>query len=234
MNGVYTSGLREEEVRARYTAGMEKPLLLFDFDGVIADSFHIGHRIAQRMCVYMTETEYRKKFDGNIHEADEAIRNGPDHGDRCDHTLDWLGTYLPEFRRHARPFADMPALLHEFAKTYTLLIVSSTHNDLIGQFVDAQGLRESIADIYGMEVHTRKDEKFRMIFTKYGIEPRETVFITDTLGDINEAASVGLSSIGVTWGFQDRDTLSRGEPFAIVDKPEELPAAVKRYFVPVR
>ena len=51
-----------------------------------------------------------------------------------------------------------------------------------------------------------------------------------TLGDINEAASVGLSAIGVTWGFQDRATLARGNPLEIVDTPRELSAAVSRYF----
>ncbi len=209
---------------------MDKVPLLFDFDGVIADTFHIAHKLAQRVCVYVTETEYRSKCNGNIHDADEAIRRGPDHGDRCDHMLDWLGEYLPEFNSHARPFSEMPDILKTFAQRYELLIVSSTHDDLISGFLDKYGLRESVGGVYAAEVNIHKDEKFRMIFSKYGIEPKDTIFVTDTLGDVNEAASVELPSIGVTWGFQDRATLERGDPFAIVDAPHELPAVIERYF----
>jgi phosphoglycolate phosphatase-like HAD superfamily hydrolase len=207
----------------------DKRLLLLDFDGVIADTFHIAHGIAKRMCVYLTETEYRKRHDGNIYESDKAAL-AADHGDRCDHALDWLGEYTPVFKMHARPFEGMPEQVKEFARTYTLCIVSSGHNALIEEFLTTYGIRELIDGVYGMEVNTRKDEKFKMIFSKYGIAPEQTVFITDTLGDVNEATSVGLSSIGVTWGFQDRKTLARGNPFAIVDTPQELPAAVADYF----
>lgn len=208
---------------------MERKLLLFDFDGVIADTFHIGHSLARKICVYVTETEYRKRFDGNIFDAQKALL-AADHGDRCDHALDWLGAYLPEFKTHARPFSGMPELLKEFSRSYALIIVSSTHNDLIREFEEKYDLSGVIEGVYGMEISTRKDEKFKAIFAKYGIEPKQTVFVTDTLGDINEAASVGLSSIGVTWGFQDRETLARGNPFAIVDSPQELPETIERYF----
>jgi phosphoglycolate phosphatase-like HAD superfamily hydrolase len=207
----------------------EKRLVLFDFDGVIADTFHIGHSVAQKMCVYLTETEYRKQHEGNIHEKIAAVR-AADHGDRCDHTLDWIGQYLPEFKTHARPFAGMPELLKEFSKMYTLIIVSSTHDHLIKQFLEKFDLTSSVEGVYGAEISPRKDEKFRAIFSKYGIKPVQTVFVTDTLGDINEATSVDLPSIGVTWGFQDRATLERGEPFRIIDTPQELPAAIAEYF----
>lgn len=208
---------------------MEKPILLFDFDGVIADTFHIGHSVAKKVCVLVTETGYRKRFDGNIHEAD-ALARAADHGDRCDHALDWMAHYMPAFKSGARPFAGIPDLLREFSNSYTLGIVSSTHNELIEDFLETNGLLQCVADICGAETDTRKDRKFEALFAKYGIAPAGTVFVTDTLGDVNEAASVGLSSIGVTWGFQDRETLSRGRPFAIVDSPDELPAAIARYY----
>jgi phosphoglycolate phosphatase-like HAD superfamily hydrolase len=208
---------------------MEKPLLLLDFDGVIADTFRIGHSVAQKVCSFITETDYRAYHEENIVERIRKVR-ATDHGDRCDHALDWLGEYLPEFNLHAKPFAEMPELLREFSKTYRLIIVSSTHNDLIRAFLHTYRMQDGIEDVYGLETNARKDEKFRAIFAKYDIAPEQTIFVTDTLGDINEATTVDLRSIGVTWGFQDRHTLSRGNPFRIVDTPQELPKAVSDYF----
>jgi phosphoglycolate phosphatase len=208
---------------------MEKKFVLFDFDGVIADTFHIGHSVAQKICSYITESEYRKYHEENIIEKIRIVR-AQDHGDRCDHALDWLGEYLPAFNEHAKSFEGMPEVLRKFAQIYTLCVVSSSQEDPIEHFLEKYGLNDTIQGIYGLYAGTRKDEKFKTIFAKYAIEPREAVFITDTLGDINEAANVGLKSIGVTWGFQDHATLARGNPFRIVDKPEELSKAVTDYF----
>jgi phosphoglycolate phosphatase len=208
---------------------MEKKFVLFDFDGVIADTFHIGHSVAQKICSYITESEYRKYHEENIIEKIRIVR-AQDHGDRCDHALDWLGEYLPAFNDHAHAFEGMPEVLKEFAQTYTLNIVSSSQEEPIEHFLKKYGVSGAIQGIYGLHTATRKDEKFKTIFAKYAIEPSEAIFITDTLGDINEASNVDLRSIGVTWGFQDRPTLARGNPFRIVDKPEELSKAVTDYF----
>ncbi|HEV3245210.1 MAG TPA: HAD-IA family hydrolase [Candidatus Paceibacterota bacterium] len=207
----------------------ERRTLLFDFDGVIADTFHIAHGVAKKLCVYLTETEYRKRFNGNIYDLRRALL-AADHGDRCDHALDWWAEFAPGFKTTARPFDDMPELLKRFAETYTLYIVSSSRDELIAHFLEKYALTDAVKGSYGVDVNTRKDEKFRMLFRAQGVRAEECVFITDTLGDINEAASVGISSIGVTWGFQDNGTLSRGNPFAIVDAPQELPSAVEIFF----
>lgn len=61
-----------------------------------------------------------------------------------------------------------------------------------------------------------------MALTQFGVSENESLFITDTLGDMREAANAGLKSIGVSWGFQRRETLLKGDPHAIVDTPEEL------------
>jgi phosphoglycolate phosphatase-like HAD superfamily hydrolase len=204
-------------------------LLLLDFDGTLADTFHIGHALVKKLCIYLTETEYREKFNGNLRDVQSAL-HATDHGDRCDHALDYLAEFAPEFKMHARPFAGMPELVKEASSAYTICIVSSSHDDLIAYFLDTYGLRDSVAGVYGIEESPRKDEKFKTIFLKYGVRAEDSLFVTDTLGDENEAASVGLPSIGVTWGFQDRTTLARGNPIGIVDTPNELRAAISGYF----
>ena len=208
---------------------MDKKLVLFDFDGVIADTFHIAHGVAKKMCVYLTESAYRNNFNGNIYDSYHGIKE-QDHGDKCDHMLDWWGEFTPGFKNYAKPFDGMPEIIKAFAKDYTLCIVSSCHDPLIQHFLEKYELTQAIDGVYGVDVSPRKDEKFRAIFAKYGVTPKDCIFITDTLGDVNEAASVGLSSIGVTWGFQDKETLLRGNPIKIVELPGELPAAVTEFF----
>lgn len=56
------------------------------------------------------------------------------------------------------------------------------------------------------------------------------LLITDTLGDLKEASLAGVNAIGVSWGFHDRRTLAKGNPFRIINKIEELPVIVHEYF----
>ncbi|HTR18755.1 MAG TPA: HAD hydrolase-like protein [Candidatus Paceibacterota bacterium] len=204
-----------------------KKLVLFDFDGVIADTFHVAHGVAQKVCAYLTESEYRKRFDGNIF---EKFFFDEDHGDECDHDLDWWAHYVPSFYKHAREFSDVVELLPDLSTRYLLLIVSSTRGDLIKHFLKQHKLEQAIEGVWGAEVNPKKNEKIEEICSNYDVEPKQCVFVTDTLGDINEAAGVGVRSIAVTWGFQDRETLLRGEPVKIVDRPQELPHAISDYF----
>ncbi|MFH1582653.1 MAG: HAD hydrolase-like protein, partial [bacterium] len=64
--------------------------------------------------------------------------------------------------------------------------------------------------------------RMKMVFKKYRAEPKDCVFITDTLGDIREAASLGVKSIGVSWGFQEKGNLLKGKPISIAEKPKDL------------
>jgi len=69
-----------------------------------------------------------------------------------------------------------------------------------------------------------------MVLREYKAKPEDCVFITDTLGDMREAARCGVWSIGVTWGFHERERLEKGNFFAIVDKIEELSLTVQSFF----
>lgn len=208
----------------------ERPeLILFDFDGVIADTFHIAHGVAKKLCVMLTEHEYRKRFEGNIYEATKAFF-ADDHGDECDHDLDWWAHFTPGFNTHARPFDGMLEAVRTLAKHRRIFIVSSCRDSLIETFLEKYELKHCITGVYGADVSPKKSEKFETICASYGTEPSRCIFATDTLGDVNEASGVGIPSIGVTWGFQDRETLLRGSPYAIVDTPEELLASIERYF----
>lgn len=82
----------------------------------------------------------------------------------------------------------------------------------------------------GNDIHTSKVKKMKMVFKKYDITPDDCVFITDTLGDMHEAARAGVGAIGITWGFHTSATLFRGKPFKLVEKPDDLLTAVPEYF----
>ncbi|MBI2612391.1 HAD family hydrolase [Candidatus Kaiserbacteria bacterium] len=203
--------------------------VLFDFDGVIADSYAVAWSTAKKLCARLTDGEYRSLFEGNVYETHDALLSEP-HGPECSHDLDWFSIFTPAFEEQATLFAGMREVIENLSHTYVLVIVSSTLTSPIQGFLEKHHIGRYFSEVMGADVHTGKREKIHMIFEKYDITAPLCVFITDTLGDMHEAKAAGVGAIGVSWGFHPRETLQKGEPFRIVDRPKEIPAAVSDYF----
>jgi len=125
----------------------------------------------------------------------------------------------------------MKEVITKLGKLYTLIIISSTITSPIRDFLKRNNILLYFDDIVGSNViHTNKTKRIKMVFGKYGVGAKDCVFITDTLGDMREAASVGIQSIGVSWGFQGKENLIKGNPFCIADKPQDLLSIVFEYF----
>lgn len=202
--------------------------VLFDFDGVIADSFAAAHGTAQTHCVHNTEERYRGYFEGNIYHANMAPE-AEDHS-RCDHDLDWWGTFGALFEEKGALFTHMDTVVRKLAEEYRLVIVSSSIHSLIESFLKRHDLTNCFEGIYDANVHTSKSEKIGMIFEEFGIGPADCVMITDSKGDILEAREKNVESIAVMWGFNSIEALESGNPWRIVQLPTEIPSAVAEFF----
>jgi phosphoglycolate phosphatase len=132
---------------------------------------------------------------------------------------------------HEAPvFPGMVEVITHLAETYTLVVVSSTITPPIREKLERSGIASCFAEILGNDVHPSKEEKLRMVFATHATRPDDCVFVTDTAGDVREAARVGVGSIGVSWGYQPREMVEKANPFLIVDSPRAIVGAVEQYF----
>ena len=205
---------------------MKKRFVLFDFDGVIADSFALAYNVARIIHpeANLNPDTYREWFEGNVY---ESIRDTVPGGLRNEQ---YEAEFGPRMEKEVALVVGMDDVVKTLASGYTLIIVSSTTTPEIRNFLSKHGLSSCFVDVMGSDVHTSKVEKIRIIFERYRINSSESVFITDTLGDMREAKKHEVDTIGVSWGWHTHKTLSQGIPFRIVDKPSELPDAVTDYF----
>lgn len=206
---------------------MGKEFILFDFDGVIADSFRPAFEINKMICPHLTEDIYRKRFEGNINDWEEPINV---HTKECRHDIDFFTEYIPRMKNEVQIVHGIKEVIIELEKNYTLVVISSTITSPIREFLEGHDLAYHFAQIMGNDLHASKIEKIKMVLEEYTIKSRECVFITDTLGDMREAEKMGVGAIGITWGFHTPETLQRGKPFRLVKKPTELFHAVNDYF----
>ncbi len=204
---------------------MSRPLVLFDYDGVLINTFLDALAASHDIGVEMSADEYREMFKGNIYTSvkkrfagisdDLNARFTEAFGKRTQHLV------IP---------SSMCELISALSLRYTLCIVSSGSESIIKRQLLNSHLLDCFTDVMGHETDTSKVVKIRSALRMYGSGRETCVFVTDTLGDIKEAQEVGVHTIAVTWGFHDEETLQEGNPESLVRTPSELQEKIESLF----
>jgi phosphoglycolate phosphatase len=201
----------------------EKNLLLFDFDGVLADSLDLYEEAVARCLVRIgtpivkNREDYLALFEGNFYESMAA--KGVD-------LVAFAGAaqeILPGIDYDAmKPFAGMIPVLETLQKDNLLAVISSNGFRTISKMLERFGFDRFFQEILGSDFLFSKKDKIAHAISKYGIDPKRTFYIGDTTGDIREAREAGVRTVAVTWGWHSREKLVAVHPDFLVDKPEEL------------
>lgn len=190
-------------------------MIIFDFDGVLADTFEFHRTKVLEFTGYpLTPEEYREIHMGNFFGHSVQGLEG----------VDWLG-YRDFLKRHFHEVVvteETKATLQDLAKEHQMSIVTSGGEEIIGECLLRGGVRDLFSDLLGAETHRSKVEKFRMILARHTLETKDCMFVTDTLGDILEANETGIKTVAVDFGFHPRETLERGNPYRIISEFEKL------------
>ncbi len=196
--------------------------LLFDFDGVIVDSFEVAYETMLHFQEKeVTRDQYRKLFYGNIYDASDPEIKIVD-------IKEYFDLYEPKLLELS-PVEGMTNVLKEANEHgHTISIVSSSMNKPIHLFLEKYNLSKYVGDVYGVDDEKSKVKKIHTALTRQSAQPNESIFVTDTLGDIREATEATIQSIGVSWGFHDKETLLQGNPFAVVESATELLTTLRK------
>lgn len=199
-------------------------LVIFDFDGVIADTFDMVLGINRQYVPDLGDDEYRGYFKGNIY---ESIKNNS-------HRFKGSDKHFEHYKEKIldQPIFDgMHELLIKLEGEYLTAVVSSSPRDLIELFLEAKVKIPVFKDILGTESGTSKHEKIGTLLNRYSVPSGKALMITDTVGDVLEARLAGVKSIGVSWGFNHKEWLEESKPFAVVDSASELEKCINGYFM---
>jgi phosphoglycolate phosphatase-like HAD superfamily hydrolase len=201
----------------------EKRELIFDFDGVVGDTYQLNWSLVQKFHPETLEHGYRYDHHlGNVFETPVVRFNAQS-------TVQYYRDYN-DLLSVSHIKAALPAL-RELSRDFRFHVVSSNCETAIERVLSEAGLRGHFGDILGYAAHASKVEKFCRLASTYGFTLPEALFVTDTLGDLKEAARVALPAVGVTFGYHTRALLEKGGAFAIVDNWDELVAAAR---LPIR
>jgi phosphoglycolate phosphatase len=209
-----------------YDVSMTK-LVVFDFDGTIADSFD------EAMVVFKKLVPGQDKL---TQEQIDILRNKP-YKDIFDYFkisyfrvpgLVVKGRQMLKRSIHkVNPYDGIAASLRQLkADGYALAIISSNATQSIEKFLDKHNLTQYFDSVEGYAGLRGKPKLIRALMKKRQAESNQTIYVGDEPRDIEAAKKAGVWSIAVTWGFGGATILAAHEPTLMIDRTSELAGAV--------
>jgi len=185
--------------------------VLFDFDGVIHNTFDRVFAINQQIKPSITVEEYLGYLDGNIYANMNITKEKSTMFAKLQNET-FLGMMIKQ---------EIKEELIQLQQKHSLFIVSSASETFLKRYCQDNKL-DFFQEVLGQDTHRSKEVKFNWLMEKYGLKKEECIFVTDTLGDLKEANNVGIKSIAVDFGYHNRERLEMGNPLSIVSEFSEI------------
>ncbi|MEO1768217.1 HAD-IA family hydrolase [Candidatus Enterococcus ferrettii] len=122
--------------------------------------------------------------------------------------------------------------LVELSQHYSLGLATSKPTPYAEQIIRNLNFTSYFTGIFGADLDGKREGKAAIIkdaLTHLSVEPEEAIMVGDREFDIKGAKENGLASIGVLYGFGNREELEQAGADKIVKKALEIPAAVKQF-----
>lgn len=199
-------------------------VLIFDFDGTLADTFEVGVKIFNNLS---TEFGFRPITEADLPTARKMTARQliAEYGisQRRVPQIAARGLKLLHARMHeVNPFTGISDVLHELQKRgYILGILTSNSEENVRLFLQRHNL-----DIFQfVRTSSRlfgKAREVRHLLRKHKWNSTEVAFLGDECRDIEAAQKVGLPMVAVSWGFNSPEALTALTPHALIHQPEDL------------
>jgi len=208
-------------------------LIIFDFDGVLADTLNDLIQIGQKVCDELGIKHVVNKEDlSNL-----EIMSFASFGRACEvpeHLVDeFVQRCLKRFAEKQSPpaiFNGLSNIVKNLAINNTLAIITTNSSQNVNAFLIEHGLDECIHAVYGIDIPGSKAQKISIARDQFSADTkRESVFMVgDSLSDISAAKEASVTSIAVTWGHQSLEHLLRGDPDYVVRFPHDLIEVIEK------
>ena len=203
-------------------------LILFDFDGVIVDSFDSVYKINKKAAEFVSKKISKKdyinffkgKFHKNLHNHLQLNKDENKKFLQQKYNV-FEGEYLK-----SGLFSFAPDMIEKLSKEASMAIISSAPSETIQKLLEINNLTKKFYNIFGMN-KKGKVENIKKCMIDTSVDAKNTFFITDTIGDVRDAKKVGVKTIAVTWGFHNEDMLRDSNPDYIVHNYNEILDIVK-------
>jgi phosphoglycolate phosphatase len=209
---------------------MGRSLVIFDFDGTVADSFaeslrsynRVAPRLRLRTVAQAELPELRRLGAGRL----MSVLGIPMW--KLPRLMIAVRADLMDHFAAVGPVPGIGKALREIRQAgYHLAIVTSNSQANVRGFLARHDLDLFPTIVAGASIFG-KSTRLRRLLKTARVRASAAVYIGDTSPDMRAARAAGTAGIAVTWGFSAREPLGAEHPDAVVERPDELAATVQR------
>ncbi len=207
-------------------------MVIFDFDGTIADSFSIGLRIGNQLAhefgfkpitletidrwQHLSSKEILREIGVPFYRLPKIIRRF-----KAD-----MNREIPALK----PFDGIETTLRTLrSQGCRLGILSSNSEENVRSFLANQGMAHLFEFIISCPRLMGKDKALKRILRKQNIHPETVLYVGDETRDIDAARRSHVRSAAVSWGFNSLQALAQHHPDFILTEPADLNKIVLRF-----
>lgn len=200
-------------------------LIIFDYDGVLADTLDDLIRFGQEACNQLGVNHVVAKEDlSNL-----EVMSFATFGRACEvpeHLIDeFVKISLNLFAEKESPpaiFNGLSEVIKHLSSRHKIAIVTINSSQNVFAFITKHGLDSLVHAVYGVDTPGSKAQKISLARERFANNGEAVYMIGDALSDVRAAKEAGVTSIAVTWGHQSLETLLRGELDYVVNSPQDL------------
>jgi phosphoglycolate phosphatase len=206
-------------------------LILFDFDGVLADTLGDLIRFGQEVCDELGVERTVSATDLDVLETMSFADYGRQLGVPETLNDEFVRRCLKRFAEKESPpriFPDLGRVVRELAGVHALAVVTSNSVRNVDAFLVEHGLRDCIQVIFGVDTPGTKSEKIRRAQAELAKNGEPVFMVGDSISDIRAAREAGVKCVAVGWGHQSARRLAASKPDHLVHTPAELTGIIRQ------
>lgn len=200
-------------------------LILFDFDGVLADTLDDLLQFGQEVCNELGVSHHVVKEDLSSLEVMSFATFGKQL-EVSDALIEkFVQRCLEKVAGKDSPpaiFAGLAEVVRDLSTRHVLGIVTTNSTQNVKAFLAQHKLEDCIRVIYGVDQPGTKAEKISHAQNQFAAAGETVFMIGDAVSDIHAAKQASAKSIAASWGHQNLDRLTKAEPDYIIHSASEI------------
>lgn len=213
-------------------AGSSKPLLIFDFDGTLANTLEAGIEIFNELA---SDYGLEKVTIEDVRELRKLnTRALLDHLGISRLLAVKLGAHIRKLLHQRMEQVDMirgveEALRDLHRSGFQLGILSSNSADNVRCFMKRFGLLDCFLFIEAGVSLFGKPQRILNVLRRTKTDPSRVIYVGDETRDMEAARVSKVKGLAVCWGANEREAMETEDPAFCIDEPGELIECARRF-----
>ncbi|MEW6494575.1 MAG: HAD-IA family hydrolase [Cyanobacteriota bacterium] len=204
---------------------MSVKVVIFDFDGTLADTLDALVRITNRLA---KEFGYQPAAPEELPKvrdlsSREIVKQSGISFFKLPFLLKKIREELQPEIQGLNPIPGIKEALIQLKKDgYCLGILTSNSEENVRIFLNNQGIQDLFSFVDSETSVFGKDKSIKKLIRKNNLTSEDIIYVGDETRDIEASKKIKIKVIAVTWGFNSGEVLAKHQPDFFIHEPREL------------